>query len=292
MAVSPISAATEFSLRPMASDDAVAGHRLTQQLGWPHTEQDWAFHLEHGRGWAAVDRDETIIGTALLWFYGDHDGTLGLVIVDKAFRGKGIARILMEQVLEAAGARKIRLVATEMAVKLYQNLGFASPNKIKIAQRQGVIAGSTPLPTHDGTIVRVARKDDYTCIRTLDHDAVRMDRSSMINSLLTSSASYVLQREGCVIGSVLVRESGRGKTFGPLIARNEADAKLLLSKALSEHPGFCRIDIPEDAGSLGQWLDQKGLPVIDRGTVMQNFDIQPLKGSPYQIYSLISQALL
>ena len=292
MAVSPISAATEFSLRPMASDDAVAGHRLTQQLGWPHTEQDWAFHLEHGRGWAAVDRDETIIGTALLWFYGDHDGTLGLVIVDKAFRGKGIARILMEQVLEAAGARKIRLVATEMAVKLYQNLGFASPNKIKIAQRQGVIAGSTPLPTHDGTIVRVARKDDYTCIRTLDHDAVRMDRSSMINSLLRSSASYVLQREGCIIGSVLVRESGRGKTFGPLIARNEADAKLLLSKALSEHPGFCRIDIPEDPGSLGQWLDQKGLPVIDRGTLMQNFDIQPLKGSPYQIYSLISQALL
>ena len=292
MAVSPVSVATEFSLRPMTSDDAVAGHRLTQQLGWPHTEQDWAFHLEHGRGWAAVDRDETIIGTALLWFYGDHDGTLGLVIVDKAFRGKGIARILMEQVLEAAGARKIRLVATEMAVKLYQNLGFASPNKIKIAQRQGVIAGSTPLPTHDGTIVRLARKDDYTCIRTLDHDAVGMDRSSMINSLLTSSASYVLQREGCVIGSVLVRESGRGKTFGPLIARNEADAKLLLSKALSEHPGFCRIDIPEDAGSLGQWLDQKGLPVIDRGTVMQNFDIQPLKGSPYQIYSLISQALL
>ncbi|MDG1244819.1 MAG: hypothetical protein P8N66_09005, partial [Porticoccaceae bacterium] len=182
--------------------------------------------------------------------------------------------------------------ATEMAVKLYQNLGFASPNKIKIAQRQGVIAGSTPLPTHDGTIVRLARKDDYTCIRTLDHDAVGMDRSSMINSLLTSSASYVLERQGCVIGSVLVRESGRGKTFGPLIARNEADAKLLLSKALSEHPGFCRIDIPEDAGLLGQWLDQKGLPVIDRGTLMQNFDIQPLKGPPYQIYSLISQALL
>ena len=292
MAVSPVSVATEFSLRPMTSDDAVAGHRLTHHLGWPHTEQDWTFHLEHGGGWAAIDRDETVIGTALLWFYGDHDGTLGLVIVDKAFRGKGIARILMEQVLEAAGARKIRLVATEMAVKLYQNLGFASPNKIKIAQRQGVIAGSTPLPTHDGTIVRVARKDDYTCIRTLDHDAVRMDRSSMINSLLTSSASYVLQREGCIIGSVLVRESGRGKPFGPLIARNEADAKLLLSKALSEHPGFCRIDIPEDPGSLGQWLDQKGLPVIDRGTLMQNFDIQPLKGSPYQIYSLISQALL
>lgn len=292
MAVSPVSAATEFSLRPMASDDAVAGHRLTQQLGWPHTEQDWAFHLAQGQGWVAVESDGAIIATALLWFYGDDDGTLGLVIVNEAFRGKGVANALMEHTIEAAGARKIRLIATDMAVKLYQNLGFASPNQIKIAQRQGVIAGSTPLPTHDGTIVRVAREDDYACIRTLDRNAIGMDRSGVINSLLTSSTGYVLEREGCVIGSVLVRESGRGNTFGPLIARNEADVKLLLSKALSEHPGFCRIDVPEDAVSVGQWLDQNGLPVIDRGTLMQNFDNQPLKASPYKIYSLISQALL
>ena len=203
MAVSPVSVATEFSLRPMTSDDAVAGHRLTQQLGWPHTEQDWAFHLAQGQGWVAVESDGAIIATALLWFYGDDDGTLGLVIVNEAFRGKGVANALMERTIEAAGARKIRLIATDMAVKLYQNLGFASPNKIKIAQRQGVIAGSTPLPTHDGTIVRVAREDDYTCIRTLDHNAVGMDRSDVINSLLTSSASYVLERQGCVIGSDL-----------------------------------------------------------------------------------------
>ena len=292
MALSLVSAANEFSLRPMTSDDAVAGHRLTQQLGWPHTEQDWAFHLAQGRGWAAVDRDETVIGTALLWFYGDHDGTLGLVIVDKAFRGKGVARTLMEQVLEAAGARKIRLVATEMAVQLYRNLGFASPNNIKIAQRQGVIARSTPMAINDGSIVRLAREDDYACIRTLDRNAVGMDRSGVINSLLTSATSYVLEREGSVIGCVLVRDSGHGKTFGPLVSSNQTDAKLLLSQAVSEHPGFCRIDVPEDAKALGIWLEQNGLSLVDRGTLMQNFDDKLRKTLSCKMYSLISQALI
>ena len=113
----------------------------------------------------------------------------------------------------------------------------------------------------------------------------------MIYSLLTSSSSYVLEKESRVIGSVLVRESGLGKTFGPLIATNEADAKLLLSHALSEHPGFCRIDVPEDAGTLGHCLDQNGLPVIDRGTLMQNFDREFLQTNDYRIFSLISQAL-
>ena len=96
--------------------------------------------MGQGHGWVAIDNSGAIIGTALLWFYGDKDGTLGLVIVDEAFRGRGLANALMEHTLEAAGDRKICLIATEMAVKLYQNLGFASPRKIKIAQRQGVIA--------------------------------------------------------------------------------------------------------------------------------------------------------
>lgn len=292
MAESSISATTAFSVRPMKLEDAAAGHRLTQQLGWPHTEQDWIFHLGQGHGWVAIDNSGAIIGTALLWFYGDKDGTLGLVIVDEAFRGRGLANALMEHTMEAAGDRKICLIATEMAVKLYQNLGFASPRKIKIAQRQGVIAVTTPLMSHDGSIVRPARKDDYESIQILDRKASGMDRSKVIDALLTFTSSYVLEREDRVIGSVLVRESGRGKTFGPLIASNEADAKLLLSHALSKHPGFCRIDVPEDAEDLGQWLEQNGLPLIDRGIHMQNFNNEPINNSNFRNFSLISQALL
>ena len=289
MAASPTQAATEFSLRPMTWVDVPAAHGLTQQSGWPHTEKDWAFHLGQGRGWVATDSAGAIIGTTLLWFYGDDAGTVGLVIVDEAFRGKGVGRALMEHTMEEAGDRKIRLIATEMAVKLYQDLGFASLNTIE--QRQGILAGGTPLPAHNESIVRAAREDDYDSIRTLDRKAARMDRSRLIDSLLTSSSSYVLEKEDRVIGSVLVRESGRGKIFGPLITSNQADAKLLLSHALSEHPGFCRIDIPEDAGALGHWLDQNGLPVFDRGTLMQNFGNEFLRTCGYRIFSLISQGL-
>ena len=288
MVASPVQTVTEFSLRPMTSLDVPAAHRLTQQLGWPHSEEDWAFHLSHGRGWVATDSAGAIIGTTLLWIYGET-GTLGLVIVDQSFRGKGVGQALMELTLKEGGQRKIRLIATEMAVKLYRGFGFVSLNTIE--QRQGVLAGGEPLPTHGESIVRATSGDDYDSIRTLDRSATRMDRSRVIDSLLSSSDSYVLEKEGRVIGSVLVRESGRGKTFGPLIAANEADAKLLLSHAFAAHPGFCRIDVPEDAEALGHWLDQIGLPVIDRGTLMQNFDNAVVATSAYKNFSLISQAL-
>ena len=122
----------------MTSLDVLAAHGLTQQLGWPHTEKDWAFHLGQGRDRVAIDSSGAIIGTTLLWFYGDDAGTLGLVIVAEAFRGKGASKALMEHMLEEAGARKIRLIATEMAVKLYRDLGFVSLDTIE--QRQGALA--------------------------------------------------------------------------------------------------------------------------------------------------------
>ena len=73
---------------------------------------------------------------------------LGIVIINGTIVGKGEANALMEHTVEGAGTRKICLIATDIAVKLYQNLGFASPNKIKIAQHQGVIVDSTSVPTH------------------------------------------------------------------------------------------------------------------------------------------------
>jgi len=289
MSTSPEQAASGFSLRSMTSGDVPAAHRLTQQVGWPHTEKDWSFHLEQGHGWVATDKSGMIIATTLYWLYGGDSGTLGLVIVDDRFRGEGIAAALMEKIVLEIGHRRVRLIATDMAYKLYRKYGFESVYGIE--QRQGTISNITPLPAHGEAVVRAAREADYNSIRMLDHNAVRMDRSAVINCLLTSSNGYVLDKGGHVIGCLLVRDSGLGRTFGPLIASNQADAKLLLSHALSEHPGFCRIDIPEDAGALGHWLDQLGLPAVDRGTLMQNFNRELLKTGGYQNYSLISQGL-
>lgn len=292
MAVSSISVTTAFSLRTMKLEDVAAGYRLTQQLGWPHTKQDWIFHVANGHGWVAIDGSGTIIGSSLIWFYGDNDATLGLVIVDKAFRGRGVANALMTHTLEAAGNRKIRLIATEMAVKLYQNLGFAPSKKIKIAQHQGVIDSTKPLHANNGATVRAASEQDYGSILSLDLKASGMDRSQVITTLLSCSSGYVLEKGDKITGFVMVRKSGRGKTFGPLLASNETDAKLLLSRALSEHTGFCRIDVPEDAEDLGLWLDQNGLPSIDRGLLMQNVNNDLFNQGNVKVYSLISQALL
>lgn len=77
----------EFKLRPMTLEDIPTAHGLTQQVGWPHTERDWQFHLEQGHGWVATDESGIVVATTLYWLYGEDSGTLGLVIVTDRCRG-------------------------------------------------------------------------------------------------------------------------------------------------------------------------------------------------------------
>ncbi len=56
------SAGQQIVLRPMQTTDIGPALKLTQQLGWPHREQDWQFHLDLGAGIAAIGPDGAVIG--------------------------------------------------------------------------------------------------------------------------------------------------------------------------------------------------------------------------------------
>ncbi|KVN31454.1 hypothetical protein [Burkholderia ubonensis] len=66
--------------RRFRSDDIAAAHALSQTMSWPHRAEDWRFMLENGGGFVAL-RSGAVIGTALCWQFGQHCGTVGLVIV-------------------------------------------------------------------------------------------------------------------------------------------------------------------------------------------------------------------
>lgn len=67
--------------------------------------------LENGGGFVA-QRSGAVIGTALCWQFGQHCGTVGLVIVSPQEQGRGVGRQLMELALEALGSRTVFLYAT------------------------------------------------------------------------------------------------------------------------------------------------------------------------------------
>lgn len=131
---------TKIRLVPFQAHHLSDASRLSQQAGWPHTADDWALILTASRGVAAMV-DDQLVGTALCADFGKVV-TLNMIIVDATMRGQGLGRRLMDAVIDIAGPREMRLIATADGLPLYEKLGFRVTGQI--VQHQGIALANVP----------------------------------------------------------------------------------------------------------------------------------------------------
>lgn len=273
-------------MRRMQPDDLPAALKLTQAVQWSHRLEDWQFHSRLGRGWAVCDDQNTLLGTATWWSYGEHFGSVGLVVVDGSQQGKGIGRRLMDTIIDDAGARSLQLVATQAGLKLYQQCGFREVGLIE--QRQGTL--SSPVePPSTNAMLREATVDDLQTLRTLDAAALGAPRHELIQHLASVGSGFVATVDGHPAGFAIMRQAGRGTLIGPVVANTESLAIALVAKALNSSTGFVRIDIPSSAEQLARWLDTVGLAKVDTATVMRRGDA-PQTNTDMRTFAVVSQA--
>lgn len=269
--------ATLDPLMPAHLDGAVA---LSRAEGWPHRLEDWALILGLSRGIAAFDGDR-LVGTAMATPFGPA-GTLGMIVVARDWRGRGLGRAMMEQLMDDE-ARQWRLVATAEGLPLYAKLGFVET--YRIVQQQGTVA-SVAAP--EG--VAWAEPDDTDAIAALDRAATGMDRAGLVAALAGAGRLAVIRDESGLAGYAALRPFGRGKVAGPVIARDATDARRLLAFLFASHPGaFLRVDIPEASG-LGDWLAAQGLAQAGGGIAMIRGGA-PTAALEFQSFALAAQAL-
>jgi len=278
-----------IAVRDMQPADIVAARSLTQQQGWPHTEADWALHLGLGAGSVATLRDGTLVGTILWSKYGAQTGSLGLVVVDNNFQGRGIGQRLLSHAMQHLGERTVQLVATPAGMTLYLRAGFQPV--AQIVQLQGQLGTLQQQPVEPRLSLKPVTAAELPVLCSLDATATRMDRSALLQQLSCSASGVMLARDQHPVGFALRRQGGRGTIVGPVVARDQADAKILLSGLLADATGFHRIDVPREAGALIRWLQEGGLPEVDEGTLMQNGAVKMAPAAPLHRYALASQAL-
>jgi GNAT superfamily N-acetyltransferase len=269
--------ATFDVLTPAHLDGAIA---LSRAEGWPHRAEDWALILGLGRGIAAL-HDDRVIGTAVATPFGQA-GTLSMIIVARDWRGRGLARTMMERLMDGE-ARQWRLTATADGLPLYAKLGFVETHRI--VQQQGPVAA---IAAPEG--VAWAEPGDIEAIATLDRAATGMDRAGLVAALAGSGRLAVIRDGSGLAGYAALRPFGRGEVAGPVVARDAADARHLLAFLFAGRPGaFVRVDTPEASG-LGDWLAAQGLAPSGGGIAMVRGGA-PAAAPEFQSFALAAQAL-
>ena len=273
--------------RSMSPADLPAAHGLSAQLNWPHRLEDWSLLQRTFKGFVACV-DDQLIGTAFACPQGAF-ATIGLVVVNPDFQGRGIGRRLMEQALEACKPGIAILNASVAGAPLYLSQGFVEFGIIE--QRQGPAHAVELQALPEAEHCRALGLSDQARQLALANAGSALERSAIFAQLHdTLEHTAGIERDGQLQALALLRRAGRGHCIGPVIAENLEQAKYLIATLLARIPGqFVRIDVPQDSG-LGEWLTLAGLESVDCVTQMA-LGTPPQPAGGVRQYALVSQAM-
>ncbi|MDA1316036.1 MAG: GNAT family N-acetyltransferase [Acidobacteria bacterium] len=217
-------------IRRMTTDDIPAGMRLKETANWNQTAQDWenVLALEPQGCWV-YEAEGKIVGSTTAVTYGEDLAWIGMVLVLPEYRGRGIARALMEHALrylDARGVKCVKLDATDMGRPLYERLGFVEETSIE--RWAGTLNPTSPpddLPVPAALV-------DVEPIAALDRAAFGADRSRLLGRL---SETFPQDAHYLPGGYLMGRPGVREYFLGPCVADHAAGARRLIAHCLSQY---------------------------------------------------------
>jgi GNAT superfamily N-acetyltransferase len=272
--------------RAFTLDDIPAAHALSASVRWRHRADDWRFAARLGNGFAAVDSEGALVGTALAFQFGTDAATLGMFIVSPQHQRRGIGRGLLDRLRAKLGPRMLLIHASNEGKPLCEARGFEHIDTIQ--QHQGAAFQPPLVSLPPGERLRPIGAKDTPRLAALASRASGLDRTELLPQLLDVASGIALDRDGELIGFALFRRFGDGHVIGPVIAPESPDqsrAKALISYWLALNAGmFVRVDTPLRYG-LSSWLEGLGLPLVD------TIDQMALNGKPSTDATLTQFAL-
>lgn len=217
-----------FRLRAMTFEDIPEAMRLKDAVGWNQTTADWARFLSADPERCFVaEYGGSVIGTSATIIYEGRFAWIGMVIVDKQYRGQGIGTSLLERAicfLDSQRVPTMKLDATPQGKLLYKKFGFISEYDIERWMLNRTVkeneVESEPIPMED--------------ILLIDREIFGADRSGLLRTLAQEAPHLTLvdQQEGKITGYSFGRLGSRADHMGPWVARNEDVAEKLLNSFL------------------------------------------------------------
>lgn len=244
---------------------------------WNQTETDWKRLINGPENVClAAESENGIVGTATAMNYSDLVAWIGMVLVDKDYRGRGIAKILVSSLINRLkSCQSVKLDATPAGQPVYEKIGFKNEYMIhRMVSSSGINQHET-----DCTILSESiHPSDIAEISLLDYSVFGAERTNLLTSLYNENRdkSFCIRHDGRITAFSLGRKGSYYFHIGPVVAHGTSEAKKMILSVLKELSGEdIVLDVPGDKEKLIKWLE--GIGFIK----LRQFSRMYLKQNPY-----------
>lgn len=227
-----------------------SAHRLSTQAGWNQTSDDWERLVRVSPGGVKVWLDDgevrasySVIG------YGNRVAWIGMILVDEAYRGRGLGKMAFELALKdarAQGFAVLGLDATHMGEPIYSKFGFETT--VPIVRWHGELQGRSVTPKEEALL-----KGWSESLLEFDLLHAGENRSLLLRDLAATATILRLEERGEMVAYAAVRPGRTALQIGPVVANsyeNSASIFEHLAIEFSGQPVLCDLLRPEAAGVL------------------------------------------
>jgi len=253
-------------IRLMTAADLDAAMELKDVEGWNQTRDDWDLFLRMAPASCLVAvEDDKVVGTVVGINYANRVAWIGMMLVNRSYRGQGISKMLMKAVIQSLNrVASIKLDATPAGFPVYRQLGFEEEYTLL---RMVATSPEAPDDWKEGVSMQRVKKLDVSHmsdIYDLDREVFGADRTEVLlhnlRSLPALACGFV--DAGKVSGYLLARKGTRYVHLGPLVANDDAIAKLLLAHSMEKYRDVSWvIDVPKIKQGWVSWLESCGFHV-------------------------------
>ena len=224
--------------------------------GWnPGLDDADAFFAADPEGFfVAVDQNDEPVASISVVNHTRNFAFLGLYIVRKEYRGRGIGIGLWKYAMQHAGSRTVGLDGVEAQQENYRSAGFTSFGGT--TRFTGFVSGQT----HPG--IRALDQNQIPTLLQMEAAASGVFKPDYLRPWLSGTSTrttFVLCDESAVGGFCTIRACQTGAKIGPLVAENVGAAHQLIAHAAAHMDGPISLDIPGPATELAGLCQTLGL---------------------------------
>jgi len=268
-------AATEaLAQAPLTQSDIARALALSAKVGWNQTAHDWRLFIAHGRTIGLFDRDEGLVATAAALPYENDFGYISMVIVEPAWRRRGLARRLMGECIDdlRRQGRAALLDATPAGALVYHGLGFVELATMERWEGEGGSAQA------EGGVDRLTPDDLHKLIEA-DALAFGSHRRFLLEDFLARPGASAWRYGGSYL---VMRQGHRATQIGPLVAPAADAARVLLATAIAHARGRVFLDLFTTWPDLAALLETCGFK-RQRPFIRMALDRASLPGDPARL---------